>query len=129
IAPGPFCSSPMGFFGAGTKIYFVANDNTTGFELWALPKVAVGSALSATKTVSGFYYAGGTVTYTVILRNDGMTLQPDAAGAELTDVLPVGLVLTGASATAGTVATNVGTRTVTWNGALNAGATVTLTIT
>jgi uncharacterized repeat protein (TIGR01451 family) len=129
IAPGASSASPMAMFASGPKVYFVANDSTTGFELWALPKGALGSALSATKTVGGFLYEGGTVTYTIVLHNDGPTSQPDASGAELTDVLPAGLALIGASATAGTVATDFGTRTVTWNGSLSFGASVTVTIT
>jgi ELWxxDGT repeat protein len=41
IAPGPLSSSPTGFTAAGPNVYFAANDNTTGFELWAVPKNAV----------------------------------------------------------------------------------------
>ncbi len=41
IAPGPLSSSPTGFTAAGTDVYFAADDNTTGFELWAVPQDAV----------------------------------------------------------------------------------------
>jgi ELWxxDGT repeat protein len=41
IAPGPLSASPTGFTPAGTNVYFVADDNTTGFELWAVPQDAV----------------------------------------------------------------------------------------
>jgi uncharacterized repeat protein (TIGR01451 family) len=129
IAPGALSSSPLGMVASGSQIGFAASDNTSGFELWSLPRTALGSALSATKTVSGNFYEAGTVTYRIVLSNHGRTLQPDAAGAELTDVLPAGLALTGATATAGTAATNPATRTVTWNGSLEAGASVTITIT
>jgi len=129
IAPGALSASPLGITPSGANVYFAANDNTHGFELWTLPRTALGAALSATKTASGFFYEGGTVTYTIVVTNHGLTLQPDAPGPELTDVLPAGLALTGASATAGTVSTNPGTRTVTWNGSLEAGASVTVTIT
>jgi uncharacterized repeat protein (TIGR01451 family) len=129
IAPGALSSSPLGIILSGVKVDFVANDNTHGFELWTLPRTALGAALAATKTVTGNFYEGGTVTYRIVITNSGRTLQPDAAGAELTDVLPAGLALTGATATSGAVATNPGTRTVTWNGSLAAGASVTLTIT
>ncbi len=129
IAPGALSSSPTVFTLNGSTIDFVANDNTTGFELWQMPRTALGAALSATKTVAGGFYEGGTVTYTIQITNNGPTVQPDAAGAEMTDVLPAGLALTGATATAGTVGIDTGTRTVTWNGSLAAGASVTVTIT
>ena len=129
IAPGALSSSPMRMTLAGSALYFVANDNTAGFELWQMPRTALGAALVATKTVAGGFYEGGTVTYTIVVTNNGPTLQPDAAGAEMTDVLPAGLALTGATATAGTVGVDTGTRTVTWNGSLAAGASVTVTIT
>jgi uncharacterized repeat protein (TIGR01451 family) len=129
IAPGTLSSSPLGITLSGSRVHFVANDNTHGFELWTLPRTALGAALSATKTVTGNFYEGGTVTYQIVMTNSGRTLQPDAAGAELADVLPAGLALTGATATSGTVATDPGTRTVTWNGSLMAGSSVTLTIT
>ena len=38
IAPGALSSSPMGFTAVGPNVYFAANDNTTGFELWAIPR-------------------------------------------------------------------------------------------
>ena len=41
IAPGALSSSPARFMAAGANVYFVANDNVTGFELWALPKASV----------------------------------------------------------------------------------------
>jgi uncharacterized repeat protein (TIGR01451 family) len=119
----------MGMFAAGPRVYFTANDNSTGFELWSLPKTALGAALAATKTASGFLYEGGTVTYRILVTNHGATLQPDAAGHELIDVLPAGLALIGATATAGTVAADTGTRTVTWDGSLAAGDSATVTIT
>jgi uncharacterized repeat protein (TIGR01451 family) len=129
IAPGALSASPLGITASGANVDFMANDNTTGFELWSLPRTALGAALSATKTVTGNFYEGGTVTYTIVLANHGLTRQPDATGPELTDVLPAGLTLTGATATGGSVTTNPGTRTVTWNGSLAAGASVTVTIT
>ena len=38
IAPGPLSSSPLGFTAAGANVYFAANDNDAGFELWAVPQ-------------------------------------------------------------------------------------------
>ncbi len=88
----------------------------------------VGSAaVSATKTVSGTFTAGGTVTYTVVLSNSGASTSPDNAGNELTDTLPSSLTLVSATATGGT-ATTAG-NTVNWNGAIPASGSVTITIT
>jgi uncharacterized repeat protein (TIGR01451 family) len=91
----------------------------------------VGSAnVSGTKTVSGNFNVGGTVTYTVTLTNSGTGAQGDNPGHEFTDVLPSTLTLVSASATAGTAAANTGTNTVTWDGTLAAlGGSVTITIT
>lgn len=101
-----------------------ANDAATDVDT-----VRTGALLSATKTVSGTFSAGATVTYAIVLRNDGIGPQADAAGPELLDVLPATLALSGATASAGTASADAGTRTVTWNGALAAGASVTITIT
>jgi uncharacterized repeat protein (TIGR01451 family) len=84
--------------------------------------------LTGTKTVAGTFDQGDTVTYTVILNNDATGKQFDNAGDEFTDVLPAGLTLVSASATSGTAAATVVTNTVTWNGAIDAGGNVTITI-
>ncbi|HUP59595.1 MAG TPA: IPTL-CTERM sorting domain-containing protein [Thermoanaerobaculia bacterium] len=85
------------------------------------------SAYAATKSVSN-PGTGSNVTYTVVLTNNlGFTLA-DNPGNEFTDVLPAGLTLVGASATTGTAVANTGTNTVTWNGSLADGASVTITI-
>ncbi|HEY0511691.1 MAG TPA: IPTL-CTERM sorting domain-containing protein [Thermoanaerobaculia bacterium] len=98
-----------------------ATDPTSFAVLYAL--------VTATKSVSGTFKVGGTVTYTIVLSNSGTGASPDNPGNELTDVLPAGLTLVSASATSGTAATNVPTRTVTWNGGIAAGGSVTITIT
>ncbi len=85
-------------------------------------------AVFATKTVFGVYRPGGTATYTIVLRNNGSTAQADNPGDELTDVLPSSLVLVSASATSGTAVATVATNTVTWNGEIPAGGSVTVTI-
>ncbi|MBK8739581.1 MAG: DUF11 domain-containing protein [Betaproteobacteria bacterium] len=88
-----------------------------------------GALLTATKNVSGHTFApGDLVTYTIVLTNTGNAAAPDSAGNELTDVLPAGLALASASATAGTAVASPGTNTVTWNGSVPAGGSVTLTI-
>jgi len=90
------------------------------------PTVSVG----ATKTVTGSFQVGGTVTYTVVLTNSGTGNQANNPGNEFTDVLPAGLTLVNAAATSGTAVATMGTNTVTWNGALSPlGGSVTVTIT
>ncbi|HEX6099152.1 MAG TPA: ExeM/NucH family extracellular endonuclease [Thermoanaerobaculia bacterium] len=84
--------------------------------------------VSATKSVSGTFVQGSNVTYTVVVTNNMSIAQADNAGNELTDVLPASLTLVSASATSGTATPNAGTNTVTWNGALAAGASTTITI-
>jgi uncharacterized repeat protein (TIGR01451 family) len=84
--------------------------------------------ITATKTASGTFVPGGSVTYTVVLTNSGSGAQGDNPGNELTDVLPAGLTLVSATATDGTPVANVATRTVTWNGSIAAGDSVTITI-
>lgn len=90
--------------------------------------VAQGAHVTGTKTASGTQSPGATITFTITLANDGLTAQPDNPGDELTDTLPSGLTLVDATATSGAAAANVGTNTVTWNGAIPTGSSVTITI-
>jgi uncharacterized repeat protein (TIGR01451 family) len=88
---------------------------------------ATGAIVTATKTVSGSQAQGRDVGYTIVLTNTGTT-QNDNPGDEFTDVLPPQLTLVSATASSGTAVANVGTNTVTWNGAIPAGGSVTITI-
>jgi uncharacterized repeat protein (TIGR01451 family) len=97
---------------ADPTVFLVANANVTG-----------------TKTVSGTFSIGGTITYTVTLSNSGSAASPDNAGNELTDVLPAGLTLVSANATSGTAVATILSNTVTWNGSIPASGSVTITIT
>jgi large repetitive protein len=90
--------------------------------------IRVPAHLTGSKIVSGDLVEGGTAIYTIVLTNDGAGRQFDNAGHELEDVLPAGLTLISANATAGTTVANAGTSTVTWNGSIEAGASVTITI-
>jgi uncharacterized repeat protein (TIGR01451 family) len=90
-------------------------------------QAAPGAVVSGTKTVSaGPYTVGSTITYTITLTNSGPGAQADNPGNELTDVLPPTLALVSAGSPA---VANVPTNTVTFNGAIPAGGTVTFTIT
>jgi uncharacterized repeat protein (TIGR01451 family) len=106
-----------------------ADPNSGNEGSTATTSVENGATLSATKTVSGSFEVGGSVTYTIVLANAGPGAQADIPGDEFIDVLPSTLVLAAASATAGTATADPGTNTVTWNGSLAAGGAVTITIT
>jgi len=86
------------------------------------------TVITATKTVSGDFTPGGAVTYTVVLTNTSGLDQADNPGNEFTDVLPAQLTLVSASATSGAAVATVATNTVTWNGAIPGGSSVTITI-
>ena len=65
----------------------------------------------------------------VTISNSGASASRDNAGDEFTDVLPAQLALVNAVASAGTASANVPANTVTWNGSVPAGGSVTITIT
>ena len=67
---------------------------------------ATGRHVSGTKTVTGTFGVGGTITYTVTLSNTGPGPQGDNPGNEFTDVLPATVSLVSASATSGTAVAN-----------------------
>lgn len=90
---------------------------------------AVAGTLTVTKTVSGSFQVGGTVTYTVVITENSGSPQGDNPGSEMTDVLPPGVTLVSASSTSGVASTTLGTNTVQWNGAIAANGSVTVTIT
>jgi len=107
--------------------------------LWSAAVVALGlpyptlagnafTLVTGTKTASGTFVESGNVTYTVILSNSGTGAQADNPGNEFTDALPAGLTLISATATSGTAVATVASNTVTWNGSIAAGGSVTITI-
>ena len=89
-----------------------------------------GASLSATKTVAGGFMPGDNITYTVVLTNNGATTQGDNPGNEFVDVVPATVAIDafGATASAGTTTTTFFTNTVSWNGTIAPGGTVTITI-
>lgn len=96
-------------------------------SLVALPAQA--ATLAATKIVAGTFSPGGTVTYTIVITNTG-TAQGNNPGDEFVDNLPPQLFGASANASSGSVLVSGGFfPTVTWNGAIAAGASVTITIT
>ncbi len=106
-----------------------SDPSTANNSATATSTVNAPTAITGTKTATGPFTPGGVFTYTIVLRNNSGGNQADNPGNEFTDVLPASLELVSASSTTGTAVANVGTRTVTWNGAIAAGASVTITIT
>jgi large repetitive protein len=91
--------------------------------------VRLPSHVIARMEVAGTFTQASLVTYTIVLDNIGAGLQLDNPGDELVDVLPVGLDLVSATADRGTVTTSLlADDTVTWNGAIPAGGSATITI-
>ena len=110
--------------GSSTPDANSANNSATAQIVVAAP-----INVTASKSVNGTIHAEGSqVTYTIVLTNSGSLAQGENPGNELTDVLPSSLTLISATATTGTAVANVGTNTVTWNGSIAAGGTVTVTI-
>ncbi len=104
-------------------------DPTPGNESSASQAGVVSPAsLASSKSVSGDFVRYGTITYTIVLTNTAASTQADNPGDELTDILPSTLTLVGATATSGTATANAGTNTVTWNGSIPPGDSVTITI-
>ncbi len=85
-----------------------------------------GAFVTASKVVDGTFEAGGAISYTVVLTNNGTLAQSNNPGNEFSDTLPATLSGVSANASSGTAA-SVGS-TVTWNGSLAVGASVTITI-
>jgi hypothetical protein len=82
-----------------------------------------------TKTVAGSFFVGDDVTYTITIANTGTVDQTDNPGHELVDVLPSTLALVSAAATTGTAGVDLPTGTVTWDGSIAKGGSVTITVT
>lgn len=107
----------------GTLELSPSNDSATDID--SLPSSLT---LSATKAVAGSFAPGSTVAYTILLSNAGPAAQGDNPGHELTDVLPAGLTLVSATATSGSPVATAATNTVTWDGAIPPGGTVSITV-
>jgi uncharacterized repeat protein (TIGR01451 family) len=85
--------------------------------------------ITAAKSIAGATHPEGSfITYLIVLTNSGSIAQADNPGNELTDVLPSSLTLLSATANSGTAVANAATNTVTWNGAIAGGGSVTVTI-
>jgi uncharacterized repeat protein (TIGR01451 family) len=87
------------------------------------------ATVSLTKDGPATATPGSQIQYTIVITNSGNIAAGDNPGDELTDILPPELTLISAVATSGTAVANIPTNTVTWNGSIAAGGTVTITIT
>jgi uncharacterized repeat protein (TIGR01451 family) len=118
-------TATVSMMGGGPTDPNPGNNSATDTDTLTAPAAAV----SGTKTVSsGPHPPGSTVTYTIVLSNTGPGAQGDNPGNEFTDVLPSQLTLVSATATSGAAVATVATNTVTWNGSIAAGGSVTITI-
>jgi len=122
----PMCSGVLHNLATVTPPSGVCNDPArTQFSLDT--QVAATGVYAFCAGFSGEMLPSTPITKTMLLINCGPANQADDPGDEFTDTLPAGLTLTGASATSGTASTSG--NTVTWNGAIPAGGTVTITMT
>jgi uncharacterized repeat protein (TIGR01451 family) len=92
------------------------------------PLVWMGTRTKTALADSGEFVVNGDVTYTITLTNAGVGTQADNPGHELVDALPSSLALVSAEATTGTAAADQPSNTVTWDGSLPTGGSVTITI-
>lgn len=82
--------------------------------------------ITGTKVATGSFVPGGAIAYTIVLNNVGASAQNDNPGNEFDDVLPTGISYVSSTASTGTITFAAGT--VSWNGSIAAGGSVTLTI-
>lgn len=129
LATGCGGASWVGFVGNADAFTIGVSGTSVTYDFEAVAPAGAGPDITGTKEVAGNFNQGGTVTYTVVLTNVGDATQFDNLGNEFTDVLPAGVELVSASATSGTVNADTTTNTVTWNGQIDAGDSVTITFT
>jgi uncharacterized repeat protein (TIGR01451 family) len=111
-------SAPSGAMlarGGGTAT-IVDDDHPRQVTIAAPTKIAAGAP----------FLPGGTVTYTITLENQGNATQLDNPGAEFVDALDPSFTSISASASSGTPA--IHGNTVTWDGTIAPGGSVTITI-
>ena len=101
---------------------------TATFNLTPPSVTASKEASNATTGSLTSFTPGGTINYTVVLTNPGVQAQPDNAGDEFTDTIPISALIpnSGATASAGTISYDNATRTYSWNGSIPPGGSVTL---
>ncbi|HEX2251661.1 MAG TPA: IPTL-CTERM sorting domain-containing protein [Thermoanaerobaculia bacterium] len=100
-----------------------------GWELLCLGECTFAAPeVVASKEARGTLRRGATALFDISVTNTGLFPVPDGEGPEVEDVLPAGLTLVGATADAGEVTLDLPANTVRWNGVLEPGQTVILTV-
>ena len=105
----------------------VGERKTATDETRIVPLAPAACAAVSCEAIAGIAVEGGLIIKTVAIRNCGTEVLEDSPGPELEDVLPPQLSLVSATASSGTVTTAA--NTVTWDGSISPGETVTLEIT
>jgi uncharacterized repeat protein (TIGR01451 family) len=111
-----------------TDVFDPTTSDHTSTATTTVSGITSPATLSATKTVAGNFDPGGTILYTIVLRNSGPDTQLDNPGPELQDMLVVGLTAVSVNATSGTADYNPVDSTLLWNGSIPAGGSVEITI-
>ncbi len=106
----------------------LANNSDTEATTVNAPLVWIGRRTKTMVADSGELAPNANVTYTLTLTNTGSATQADNPGHELVDALPATVTLVSASATSGTATTDLPANTVTWDGSLPSGGSVTISI-
>lgn len=105
-----------------------ANNSASATTTVNPPAVWIGTRTKTVTADAGGFFVDGAVTYTLTLANTGGGTQADNPGHELVDVLPTTLALVSVSATTGRAVADAASNTVSWDGSLPSGGSVTVTI-
>jgi uncharacterized repeat protein (TIGR01451 family) len=125
LVQGPTSPAMGDVNGDGLLDLFLGNPGGVEMFLTAVPQLEVAKAVTG-----GDLQAGGTVVYTVTVTNVGTgATVDDPDEPELTDTLPPELTLVGAEIVSGPGAVGTSGNTVRWDGALDPGESVVLSIT
>jgi uncharacterized repeat protein (TIGR01451 family) len=127
-APGPLSNTAI--VGTSTPDPTAGNNSSTAVVSVGPPPMAkftpAGIAVRTT-AVDVCFGGGNVVTYEVRLTNSGDGVQRDNPGAEFTAVLPTQLTALTGSCTASNGACTAGANQIEWNGAIQPGASATIT--
>lgn len=114
--------------GVYTATLTVTDDDGDSDSDTAVVTVIAPSDILGLKTVSGSFVEEGIIRYTIVLSNTGDVDQMDNPGHEFVDELPEQLSLISVQVISGGGVINSNFSTVTWDGAIPAGSSVTLEI-
>jgi uncharacterized repeat protein (TIGR01451 family) len=130
VTPGPTATvlSALAIAQAAESDPNPANNSDIETTTVVAPYVSMGTRTKKVLADSGEFVVNEAVTYTIALANTGNVAQADDPGHELVDTLPSGLALVSASATSGAAAADLPTNTVSWDGSLASGGSVTIAI-